>query len=52
MLYSMILALKKIEDDIIFSYSDIIYDANISKKLSNKKKYLFANSHELEKNLE
>ena len=41
MLYSMILALKKIQDDIIFSYSDIIYDANISKKLSNKKKNIY-----------
>ena len=38
MLYSMMLALKKIDDDIIFSYSDIIYNKNIIKKLMNKKK--------------
>ncbi len=40
MLYSMILALRKIDDDIIFSYSDIIYNKTIIKKLLNKKKFL------------
>ena len=33
MLHSMILALKKIDDDIVLSYSDIIYDQSICKKI-------------------
>ena len=37
MLYSLILALKKIDDDVIFSYTDIIYDKSIIKKLITKK---------------
>ncbi len=41
MLYSMILALKKIDDDIIFSYSDITYDKIIMKKLVNKRNNIY-----------
>ncbi len=41
MLYSMILALKKIDDDIIFSYSDIIYSSTICKVLSKKKNNVY-----------
>ena len=41
MLYSMVLALKKINDDIIFSYTDIIYKPSIAKSLSKKRKYIF-----------
>lgn len=41
MLYSMILALKKIDDDIIFSYTDIIYDQSILKKLISKKNDIY-----------
>ena len=41
MLYSMILALKKIDDDIIFSYSDIIYNSNITKILTKKRKDIY-----------
>ena len=41
MLYSMILALRKIDDDIIFSYSDIIYNSNISKILTKKRKDIY-----------
>ena len=41
MLYSMILALKKINDDIIFSYTDIIFERNIAKSLSKKKNSIF-----------
>lgn len=40
MLYSMILALKKISGDIIISYSDIIYDKSILRKMKNKKNYI------------
>ncbi len=40
MLYSMILALRKINDDVIFSYSDIVYDKIIIKKLIDKKRHL------------
>ena len=38
MLYSLISALKKIDDDIIFSYTDIIYNKSIIQKLLTKKK--------------
>ena len=38
MLYSLISALKKIDDDIIFSYTDIIYNKSIIHKLLTKKK--------------
>ena len=38
MLHSMILALKKIDDDIVLSYSDIIYDQSICKKICKSKK--------------
>lgn len=41
MLYSLILALKKIDDDIIFSYTDIIYDRSIIKKLISKKNNIY-----------
>ena len=41
MLYSLILALKKIDDDIIFSYTDIIYDRSIIKKLVFKKNNIY-----------
>ena len=41
MLYSMVLALKKINDDIIFSYTDIIYKPSIAKSLSKKRKNIF-----------
>ncbi len=41
MLYSLILALKKIDDDIIFSYTDIIYHRNIIKKLISKKNNIY-----------
>ncbi len=41
MLYSLILALKKIDDDIIFSYTDVIYDRDIIKKLVSKKKLIY-----------
>ena len=33
MLYSLISALEKIDDDIIFSYTDIIYKKNIIQKI-------------------
>ena len=41
MLYSLILAVKKIDDDIIFSYTDIIYDRSIIKKLISKKNNIY-----------
>ena len=41
MLYSLILALKKIDDDIIFSYTDIIYDRQIIKRLASKKNSMY-----------
>jgi phosphoenolpyruvate phosphomutase len=41
MLYSLILALKKIDDDVIFSYTDIIYDKSIIKKLITKKNDIY-----------
>tara|TARA_B100001989_G_C24507069_1_gene448243 strand:- start:272 stop:994 length:723 start_codon:yes stop_codon:yes gene_type:complete len=41
MLYSLILALKKIDDDIIFSYTDVIYERDIIKKLISKKKEIY-----------
>ena len=41
MLYSLILALKKINDDIIFSYTDVIYDRSIIKKLISKNKNIY-----------
>lgn len=41
MLYSLILALKKIDDDIIFSYTDIIYDRSIIKKLISRKNNIY-----------
>ena len=41
MLYSLILALKKIDDDIIFSYTDIIYDRSIIEKLISKKNNIY-----------
>ena len=41
MLYSLILALKKIDDDIIFSYTDIIYDKSLIKKLITKKNDIY-----------
>ena len=41
MLYSIILALKKIDDDIIFSYTDVIYERDIIKKLISKKKEIY-----------
>ncbi len=37
MLHSLSLALKEIDDDIFFSYSDIIYDNSIIKKILHKK---------------
>jgi choline kinase len=37
MLYSMYLALKKLNDDIIFSYTDIIYEKKIITNLHNNK---------------
>ncbi len=37
MLYSLSLALKKIDDDILISYADIIYDKEIIKKIIKKK---------------
>lgn len=37
MFHSVICALKKINDDILFSYSDIIYNTSIFKKIKNKK---------------
>lgn len=37
MLYSFILALKKIDDDILFSYTDIFYDKLFLKKICNIK---------------
>ena len=41
MLYSLILALKKIDDDIIFSYTDIIYDRSIIERLVSKKNNIY-----------
>lgn len=41
MLYSLILALKKFDDDLIFSYTDIIYDETIIKKLIKKKNDIY-----------
>ncbi|MDA9619233.1 NTP transferase domain-containing protein [Candidatus Pelagibacter bacterium] len=40
MLYSMMLALEKISGDLIFSYSDIIYDKKILKKMKNNKNFI------------
>lgn len=37
MLHTLYLALKKIDDDIFFSYSDIIYESNIIKKIIKEK---------------
>ena len=37
MLYSMYLALKKINDDIVFSYSDIFYEKKIISSLIKSK---------------
>ena len=41
MLYSLILALKKINDDIIFSYTDITYNKSILKTLIRKKNFIY-----------
>ena len=37
MFHSVICALKKIDDNVLFSYSDIIYDTSIFKKFKDKK---------------
>ena len=37
MLHTLILGIKKYDDDIIISYSDILFDSRIIKKLINKK---------------
>ena len=53
MLHSMYLALKKYDDDILFSYSDIFYEAKIIKKFFFKKteKYYCSNKFKLEEYL-
>ena len=38
MLYSLYLGLKEINDDILVSYSDIIFSKNIFSSKQNKKK--------------
>ena len=37
MLYSMILGLQKYDEDILISYSDILFNSKIINKLINKK---------------
>ena len=37
MLYSIVLALKKYDEDLLFSYSDIIYESKIIEKLNKLK---------------
>ena len=39
MLYSLYLGLTKFNDDILFSYTDVIYDRSLIKKIIRKKKF-------------
>ncbi len=45
MLYSLILGLKSYDDDIVISYSDILFDHNILKRFIKKKKQRNHNSN-------